>query len=120
MEELEDVKEVEVNNGAFTESLTRNNSKIRKDRAEAIGEDTEIIYKRKIEDIELGIKKMRREQENMLDLSPTNAQSLILASDFKCEEFCQKDVDLAVKIRNDEIKLSVAKKRYEYLFGGKL
>jgi hypothetical protein len=105
--------------GAFISSLKRNNKQIRSDRAQAIAEDTELIYKRKIEDLDLSIKKMKREQENMLDLSPTDAQSLILASDFNSSDYTQKDIDLGVKIRNQEITLEIAKKRYEYLFGGK-
>lgn len=106
------------NVGVFTASLKRNNKQIRDDRAQAIAEDTQLVYKRKIEDLELSIKKMRREQENMLDLSPTNAQSLILASDFKSAEYVEKDIDLGVKIRNAEITLEIAKTRYKYLFGG--
>lgn len=104
--------------GAFISSLKRNNKQIREDRATAISEDTELGYKRKIEDLALNIKKLRREQENMLDLSPTNAQSLILASDFNTLEYVDKDVELGVKIRNEEIKLEIATKRYQYLFGG--
>ncbi len=104
--------------GAFISSLKRNNKQIRADRAQAISEDTQLVYKRNIEDLELNIKKMRREQENMLDLSPTNSQSLILASDFSSTDYVTKDIDLGVKIRNDEIKLEIAKKRYAYLFGG--
>lgn len=104
--------------GAFLSSLKRNNKQIRDDRAQAIGEDTQLIYKRKIEDLDLNIKKMKREQENMLDLSPTDAQSLILASDFDSTNYTQKDIDLGVKIRNEEIKLDIAKRRYGYLFGG--
>lgn len=34
--------------GAFIQSLKRNNSKIRQDRAESIGEDAEVIYKCKV------------------------------------------------------------------------
>ena len=104
--------------GAFVSSLKRNNKQIRDDRAATIAEDTQLVYKRKIEDLEMSIKKMAREQENMLDLSPTNAQSLILASDFKSQEYADKDVELGVKIRNAEITLEIAKKRYAYLFGG--
>lgn len=106
------------NNGAFFDSLKRNNTKIRNDRAEAIAEDTQLAYKRKIEDLTLDIKKMKREQENMLDLSPDHADSLILASDFDGSQFTQKDIDLGVKIRNMEIKLEISTKRYTYLFGG--
>jgi len=116
MTDEQKVNEQEV--GAFVSSLKRNNKQIRDDRAATIAEDTQLVYKRKIEDLEMSIKKMAREQENMLDLSPTNAQSLILASDFKSQEYADKDVELGVKIRNAEITLEIAKKRYAYLFGG--
>ncbi len=107
----------EVTEGAFLESLKRNNAKIRDDRAAAIVEDAQIIYKREVEDIALQIKKLRREQENMLDLSPTHADSLVLASDFNAKDYVSKDLDLAIKIRNLEIKLELARTRYTYLFG---
>jgi len=107
-----------VNNGAFLDSLIRSNSKIKKDRATAIGEDTQVLYKRNIEDLEISVKRMKREQENMMDLSPENATSLMLASDFDSSAYVEKDVDLGVKIHNTTIKLDIAKKRYKYLFGG--
>ena len=52
----------------------------------------------------------------MLDLSPTSADSLILASDFDSNDYVSKDIELGVKIRNTEIKLDIAKKRFEFLF----
>lgn len=116
--ELKEKPDVMEKQGAFVESLKRNNSKIRADRAQAIAEDTELVYKRQIEDLQLSIRKMKREQENMLDLSPTDAKSLVLASDFNSTEYVQKDIDLGVKIRNTEIKLEIARKRFNYLFGG--
>ena len=39
---------------------------------------------------------------------------VILAS----QDYVGKDVELGVRIRNAVIKLEIAKKRYEYLFGG--
>lgn len=111
-------EELEVETGMFIQSLRRNNKQIRDDRAKSIAEDTQLVYKRQIEDLDLSIKKMKREQENMLDLSPTNAQSLVLASDFDSTQYTNKDIELGVKIRNAEIKLDIAKKRYEHLFGG--
>lgn len=110
--------ETKIVGGAFQEALQRNNSKIKADRATAISEDTEIIYKRTVEDLELSLKKMKREQENMLDLSPTDATSLVLASDFDSSQYVAKDLKLSVKIRNTEIELELAKKRFDYLFGG--
>ena len=104
--------------GKFTESLTRNNSKIKQDRAEAISEDCELVFKRVVEDIEVEIKKMKRDRENMLDLSPNNALTLMVASDFAADKFVAKDLELGVKIRNAQIKLDIAKARYAELFTG--
>ena len=108
------------NEGAFFESLKRNNSKIREDRAKAIVEDAQIIYRREVEDLSILLNRLKREQENMLDLSPTHADSLVLASDFNAKQYVTKDLEIAVKIRNLEIKQELAKKRYEYLFGKSL
>ena len=108
----------EVKQGAFIVSLKRNNKQIRDDRAAAIGENAELLYKREIEDLDVSIKQMRREQENMLDLSPENAMSLKLASDFNAKEYVTKDIELGIKIRNAEIKLEIAGSRYDYLFKG--
>jgi hypothetical protein len=103
--------------GAFLESLKRNNKKIRNDRAEAIHEDAQILFRREMEDIEIGIKRMNRERENMLDLSPDHATSLVLASDFDSAEYVRKEIELGVKIRNEEIKHKIISDRYTYLFG---
>lgn len=102
--------------GAFMDSLVRNNKQIREDRAIVISESAEMIYKRTVEDMELRVKQLKRERENMLDLSPTNAQSLILATDFEAKDFVEKDVQLGVDIRNLEIKLEIARERYNHLF----
>lgn len=104
--------------GAFIASLKRNNKQIREDRAEAIVEVAQIKYKRVIEDLDQEIKSLERERDNMIDLSPTNAQSLILASDFDAQKYIEKDVEIGVKIRSLEIKLEIAKKRYTKLFVG--
>ena len=103
--------------GAFQESLIRNNKQIRKDRAAVIVESAYIQFKRAVEDLEIEIRRVKRDRENMLDLSPTNAQSLVVASDFDSTAFVAKDIELGVKIRNLEIQHEVAKKRFIYLFG---
>lgn len=112
-QELE-TKEVQ---GAFIGSLKRSNAKIKADRAEVIYEDAELVYRRKIEDIENSIKRLKRDQENMLDLSPVHADSLMLGKDFDADAYVADDVEIGIKIRNSEIKLEVATRRYEYLFG---
>ena len=104
--------------GSFYANLNRNNSKIRGDRAIAITEDAQLIYKREVEDMELRLKKLNRERESMLDLSPTSADSLILASDFNAAAFVKKDIDLGVQVRNLEIAIQIAQSRYQFLFTG--
>lgn len=120
--EVNDAEDVSVDtaieslNGAFIDSLLRNNAEIRKDRALAIQESAEMLYKRKVEDIEARIKLLKRDRASMLDLSPTNKQSLMVASDFKAEDFVAKDISLGVEIRNEMIILEIAKARYNELF----
>lgn len=104
-------------NGAFVDSLRRNNQQIREDRAIAIAEDAQLIYKREVEDLEIQIKRLKRERDSMLDLSPTTADSLVLATDFNSKQFVEKDLQIGIQIRNLEIKLEIAKERYNYLFG---
>ena len=100
----------------FIESLQRNNDQIREDRARTIGADSELIYRRRVEDIGLKIKRMEREQEGLIDISPLDRNSLTFA-DFQPEAFVQKDIELSLTIRNLNIQLEVAIKRFEYLFG---
>jgi hypothetical protein len=47
----------------FIESLQRNNDQIREDRARIIGEDSELIYRRRVEDIELKIKRLEESRK---------------------------------------------------------
>ena len=103
--------------GKFFDSLKRSNSKIREDRALDIAEDAQLTFKREVEDLEMEIKKMERERDGMLDMSPTTADSLVLASDFKAKDFVTKDIELGVKIRQAKITLDIAKERYQELFG---
>lgn len=100
----------------FIQSLQRNNDQIREDRARTIGADSELIYRRRVEDIELKINRLEREQEGLIDISPLDRNSLTFA-DFQPEAFVQKDIEYSLTLRNLNIQLEVAVKRFEYLFG---
>ncbi len=102
--------------GAFVDSLKRKNARIREDRATAIGEDAQMIYKRQCEDISLLIRAAIREQENMLDLSADDTHSLKMAENFDAAAYVDKDIALSVKIRNLKIKYELALARYNHLF----
>ena len=103
--------------GALYESLNRGNNQIRKERGDAIAEDLEMSYKRHVEDLRVQIKRARRDQSNMFDFSPNNALSLVIAKDVDAGEIKDKDMQIELDIRNLEIKLELAEKRYEYLMG---
>jgi len=104
--------------GAFANSLLRNSSKIKEDRAITIFRNAERYYKRKVEDIEAEIQDLETERDSQLDLSPTDINSLVLASDFKSDQFFETDLKLTLKIREARIRLEEAKNRYAFLFSG--
>ena len=112
-----EVKGVEEIKGALYQSLNRNNKEIKADRAEAIGEDLEMTYSRGVQDIARKLKRLSRERDAMFDLSPTNTQSLILASELHADDILAKDQNYSIQMRQVEIELDIAQKRYEYLFG---
>lgn len=103
--------------GTFQQSLYRNNKQIRADRANSIIATAQIQYKRAIEDLATGIQQAGWDLEGLLDLSPTNTQSLVLASDFNALDFVQKDQALRLKIYNEKIKLKELIAGYVELFG---
>ena len=102
--------------GAFFDSLNRNNKAIKKDRAVAITEAAQMLFKREIEDMLLEVKTLMRERQGMLDLSPKDVNSLILATDFDAKQYVNKEIEIGLKIRNLKIKLEIAQERYQALF----
>lgn len=103
--------------GAFVASLKRTNKSIKDDRAEAIGEDAEMSFRRYVEDMQVDMKRMIRAQFNMLDMSPENTYSLMLGKDFDSAKFVEEDAKLGLDMRNLNIKLEIATARYIELFG---
>ena len=104
--------------GAFVSSLKRNNKQIRDDRALAIAEDAELLFKREVEDLLTELKRVKRDRDNMLDLGGTQTTTIISLSDFDAKNFVAEDLKLGLKIRELEIKLEVAQSRYVELFEG--
>lgn len=103
--------------GAFVDSLQRNNKKIREDRARQIGDKAKLAYKRQIEDIQSRINEINWDREAMIDLSPTTAESLVVASDFKSADFVKKDLEVGLQLRDLQIQEQILIARYEFLFG---
>jgi hypothetical protein len=103
--------------GSLYQSLARSNKEIRDQRGATLAEQMETAYRRNIEDIRYDIKELVRKRTNMYDFSPTNSQSLVLAKDVEAREILKQDSALSLEIRNMEIKLELAEKRYLELFG---
>lgn len=116
MAEVEVVNEVP-RTGTFKESLARNGKQIREDRAVSISEDAEIAYKRSIEDLKFAIKKVARKRDGLLDMSPDNTYTIITAKDFNGTDFYKTDLQIGLELRELEIQLEIAEKRYKELFG---
>ena len=116
----DDKDEKKVTSGEFGLALKRNNKEIKNARAESIISKAQVMYKRTVEDLTIELDEMRRELDDMLDMSPNNAMNLVVASDFEPKAFIAKDLEIGVKIRNTEIKVDIAKKRYQVLFGEEL
>jgi hypothetical protein len=102
--------------GSFVDSLKRGNKSIKTDRAISIAEDAEMIYSRTIEDYKMKLKKLIRERENKLDMSPDNTMSLKLALDFNAVQFTNDDIQIGLAIRELEITIQIAEARYKKLF----
>lgn len=113
----DETQEVSVKSGFLQESLSRGNKQIRLERGDAIAEDLEMVYKREIEDKEVAIKRLTRQQANAFDFSPTNSQSLVMGKEFDAGMVKDEDLKTSLSMHNETIKLSIAKKRYNYLFG---
>lgn len=103
----------------FAENLKQSFKQIRDSRAEAITEDTELEYRRNIEDRVRRIKSYDRTAENLLlDLCPSSTMTTQVApSDFKAAEFMERDIQIGLNKRNDIIALEIVVNRYEELFG---
>jgi len=106
--------------GALIGSLVRNPKQVKHDRAESIAEDAMIRFKRTIEDLEVDIRRLERQRESRLDLSPDNTFSIISANQFDPIGFVDDEMIIGVQIREATIKLKIAKERFDYLFGAEV
>lgn len=113
MDELKNVS------GAFGASLLRNASKIKEERALTILRNGEKYFRRKVEDLTDRIGNLEVERQALLDMSPTDINSLVLATDFKADEFYDTERKLTMQIREARVELEEMQTRYEFLFGKK-
>lgn len=109
----------DVKQGSFYTDLTKNFKQIKEARALSVAEDTEIAYKRKIEDLCREYNTMLRNRKDlMLDMYPAAVTSTsVVPADFKPEAFLEKDLAIGIEARELKIKLEIMVERYEARFG---
>lgn len=103
-------------NAVFGQSLKRNNTQIKKDRADELTRSTFIKYKRAVEDLDEEIYRLITDRNNMLDLSPSSIQSLMPAKDFDAGRYLLEDIKLSKEIREKTIIANITRQRCNYLF----
>jgi len=103
----------------FENNLKQNYKEIRESRAKALTEDTEIEYRRAVEDKYRRVRNIDRAVENqLLDLCPKSTTSTQVGpADYKADEFVKRDLQNALDRREMVIELEVTVDRYEYYFG---
>lgn len=106
---------MEIKGGQFVDSLKRNYKQIREDRAQNITEDAEQLYRRKVEDLEREITRIKRDRDALLDISPGTTTSLTFPQ-FDPNEFVKKDSDMGLRLRDLQITLELDRARYKELF----
>ncbi len=105
--------------GSFYKDLTASFKTIKAARALSVAEDTEITYKRRIEDLCREYNTLVRNRENlMLDMYPESATSTrVIPADFSPAEFLRKDLQIGLDARDIKDNLEIVVDRYEALFG---
>lgn len=102
--------------GALMASLMRQPGQVKKDRAEIIDRAGKRYYKRRIEDLQAELEELEAGREAQLDMSPSEINRIVTASEFQSKEFCDRDMETTMRIREVRVKLEEYHKRYEYLF----
>ena len=103
--------------GALIGSLTRNSGQVKRDRAEIIDRSAGRYYKRKLEDLQAELEELEAGREAQLDMSPSDINKIVTAAEFQSKEWCEKDFDYTLRIREIKIRIDACKERIDYLFG---
>lgn len=102
---------------SFFKMLTRDNSQIKKDRAERLEQITKSTMDNIISDIENDILQLEDELASQTDVSTSNdANTINRIQDWDAEKFLKKRVDLKVEIENLRINLKAAQEVKDELF----
>jgi hypothetical protein len=112
-----DTQKLDYTGGQFYKIMAQSSKEIKQYKIAAITEGLNFAYKARIEEIEREIRSKKWRLEEMMDLFPSTTQSLVIGKDFNPKEFVTEDLQIHVDLRNLEIMLDIAKRRYKFLTG---
>ncbi len=81
------------------------------------GRDRQMIYKREIQNLARLIQYLKKQQEDLAGMTPTEAQTSEITDAIDSGVYVSKEIEIGVKIREMEKKLESAEKKYQFLFG---
>ena len=111
---MEEVKKT----GILESTLKQTFKQIKESRIDSMLEDSELKYRRQIEDICAAIRSCDRDMEDaILDILPANAGQGISPSQFDADKLMNTRISTLLVKREKAIKLSVMLADYETLFG---
>ena len=104
--------------GILGTTLKQTFKQIKESRIDSMLEDTELKYRRNIEDVCAKIRQCDRDMEDaILDILPTNAGQGITPSQFDAERLMNTRVNTLITRREQSVRLGILLNDYETLFG---
>ena len=104
--------------GILESTLKQTFRQIKESRIDSMLEDSELKYRRQIEDICAKIRSCDRDMEDaILDILPSNAGQGITPSQFDADKLMSTRINTLFIKREQSIKLSIMLSDYETLFG---
>ena len=104
--------------GILGSTLKQTFKQIKESRIDAMLEDSELKYRRQIEDVSAKIRQCNRDMEDsILDILPNNAGQGISPSAFDADKLMNTRVSTLIARREHQVKLGILVNDYETLFG---
>lgn len=105
-------------NGILSSTLKQNFKQLKESRVNAMIEDSELKYRRAIEDVTASIRQCDRDLEDaILDILPMNAGQGINPNMFDANKLMTQRTNTLIARREHSIKLGILVNDYETLFG---
>lgn len=112
------MEEAKKQQGILGTTLKQTFKQIKDSRIDAMLEDSELKYRRQIEDVCAKVRQCDRDMEDaILDILPSNAGQGINPNQFDATKLMQTRIDTLIARREHSIRLGILVNDYETLFG---